>query len=712
LGIQWDTAATQRLLLLLVTTGLVFTALWGRLLPEAVSLQIGQRADRTIRAPRSAVYEDTEATQRLRTEAMANVPDQYIVDPTAHHDAVATVSDVFKQARKVRANDSFPKLIDKLEALKGRLDIELSDGTLRCLLEAPDGPLKRVEKSALNLTEWAMSKPIRNNTDDLKRVREQLAQRQISVQGKYADAAIEIASKSLRPNQIFSLEETNKKRRQAADTVEKVWGQIQAGQVLISPGDEVRQRHIDMFRAVGLMNPTVNYFQVVGMLLVLLSMSIALGVYCHQFAPTVFANFNQLVAVVAVLLAAAFIYRVAYQNPYLNSFFEVVAITTATMATMLLALTLGTTVAVGAAAFMSMLVGLMSTAGDVWLVIITLLGSFIAANIIVVSTVRSRGWRIVHAAVITAVVNCLLLVAGNALVGNTVRLSLITGAAIGGLIAPTLAVGLALAVERPLGILTDVRLLELGNPNEPILQALMREAPATYQASIMVGNLAEQAAEAIGANALLVRTAAMYHDIGKIKRPYFFVENQPGDDNPHDRLNPHLSALILISHVKDGLEIARDIGLPAQITAAIPEHHGTSLISYFYERAKQEAGEGEEVDEQAFRYPGPKPQSKETAILMLADTVEAAARTLDEPKPSEIEKLVEHLVQEKMDDGQLDECPLTMHDITVIKRALISALGHVYHHRIKYPEQIHQEAEKALASYQDDDSSRQGQASK
>ncbi len=696
-GIGWDTAATQRLLLLLVTTGFMFVALWARLLPQAVSWQVGQRADRTIRARRSAVYEDSEATQNLRDKAVEDVPDQYHTDPTARDDAMRAVGDIFSQARQVRADEALPQALDKLEALKGRLDIELSDETLRLLIEAPDGSLERMEESAETVTRVTMGKSIRDNTNDLQLEREEVARRveQLAIRGKYAGAVTEIASKVLKPNQIFDQEETEKKQREAADAVAKVWGQIQPGQIVISLGDEVKQRHIDMFQALGLMNPTIDYGQVVGMVLILLGMVLSLGIYCYRFAPEVYANFTHLVAVAAILLAVAFIYRFASQSSY----FEALAVTAAATATMLLALTLGATMAAGAAMLLGMLVGLMSTASDVRMVIVTLLCAFVAAQAIVASSVRSRSLRIVQAAAITAAVNCLLLLAGAVVSGNIVQWPLLGAAAAGGLVAPTLAVGLALALERPLGILTDMGLLELGNPNEPVLRALLREAPASYQSSIMVANLAEQAAEAIGANALLVRTAAIYHDIGKTKRPYFFVENQPGDESPHDRLNPHLSALIVISHVKDGQEIAEHIALPPQIAAVIPEHHGTSLIPWFYERAKQEAAEGEEVDEQAFRYPGPKPQSKETAIIMLADSVEAAARTLEDPSPTKIESLVERLVQEKIDDGQLDECPLTMADIRAIKRSFIATLGHIYHHRIKYPDQIRQEAEEALEAY-------------
>ena len=202
----------------------------------------------------------------------------------------------------------------------------------------------------------------------------------------------------------------------------------------------------------------------------------------------------------------------------------------------------------------------------------------------------------------------------------------------------------------------------------------------------MVGNIAEPAAEAIGAPSLLVRTAAMYHDIGKLKRPYFFIENQFGGDNPHDKLKPYLSALTLISHVKDGHELATEIGLPREIADVIAQHHGTSLAAIPYHNAIEEEG-AENVNESDFRYPGPKPQSREAALVMLADSVEAAARTLVNPDHERIVDLIEEIVSAKVDDRQLDESPLTFADLNAIKRSFVSTLTGMFHQRLRYPEQ-------------------------
>jgi len=211
----------------------------------------------------------------------------------------------------------------------------------------------------------------------------------------------------------------------------------------------------------------------------------------------------------------------------------------------------------------------------------------------------------------------------------------------------------------------------------------------------MVGNLAEPAAEAIGANTLLVRTAAMYHDLGKVRRPYFFVENQFGGENPHDRLSPHLSALVIVSHVREGIELAEEYRLPREIIDFIAQHHGTTLVKYFHQEARKQADNPDLVQEAGFRYPGPKPQTREIALLMLADTVEAAARTLEKPTHADIQELVDRLVGEKVAEGQLDESPLSFRDLATVKRSFVNTISGMFHQRIKYPDQLLREAQRA-----------------
>lgn len=252
------------------------------------------------------------------------------------------------------------------------------------------------------------------------------------------------------------------------------------------------------------------------------------------------------------------------------------------------------------------------------------------------------------------------------------------------ILTPTIAFLLIGIFERFFDVTTDVTLLELSDLTHPLLKRLSVEAPGTFHHSIMVGNLAEAAAKAIGANSLLARVGCYYHDIGKMLKSEYFVENQAGNENKHENLTPTMSCLILVKHVKGGLEMAEEYRLPSAVKRFIPEHHGTSLMAYFYHKAKEAAGD-KDVNENEFRYPGPKPQSKETAIAMLADSIEAAARSLPNPTPQKIRALVEDLVEKRFREGELNECDLTFQDLNKIKEAFIPILLGMHHLRVEYP---------------------------
>ncbi|MEE9274948.1 MAG: HDIG domain-containing metalloprotein, partial [bacterium] len=253
-------------------------------------------------------------------------------------------------------------------------------------------------------------------------------------------------------------------------------------------------------------------------------------------------------------------------------------------------------------------------------------------------------------------------------------------------IATMIVVSAALPLfESMFKLTTDMRLLELADQNHPLLRQLVVQVPGTYHHSLLVGNLAEEAAESIGANPLLTRVGAYFHDIGKILKPEYFIENQ-GAVNRHDRLNPSMSALILISHVKEGVEMGRSHKLPKEIINLIKQHHGTTLIRFFYDKAQKAGGDGAEIPEEAYRYPGPRPQTREAGILMLADMVEATSRTLQDPSPARLAGMVERAVQMAFADGQFDECDLTLRDLGGIQESFLRVLAGMYHHRVGYPD--------------------------
>jgi len=315
----------------------------------------------------------------------------------------------------------------------------------------------------------------------------------------------------------------------------------------------------------------------------------------------------------------------------------------------------------------------------------------VAGTVLVLKRVHTRG-KLLSVGFVAAGVALLTTIGVGTLYGQPWSLLWEDGfmLAVWAIIAGSLMTVLLPTVERVFGVQTDLSLIELGDPAHPLLQELIRRAPGTYNHSITVASLAEAAAESVGARGLLVRVGAYFHDIGKMLKPGYFIENQSQGDNRHDSLVPAMSTLVIIAHVKDGADLARQNKLPEPIIDFIQQHHGTTLVEYFYRQAneqKEKDPDGGEVDESSFRYPGPKPQTKEAGVLMLADAVESASRALKEPTPSRIESIVEELAMKRLLDGQFDECGLTLEEVQKIGESLVKSLTAVYHGRVKYPGQ-------------------------
>jgi putative nucleotidyltransferase with HDIG domain len=326
--------------------------------------------------------------------------------------------------------------------------------------------------------------------------------------------------------------------------------------------------------------------------------------------------------------------------------------------------------------------------------------TMIAAQLITCATMASmldeiRNRRaMIRAATITALVGgsmfALPMIVDLAISGNAFRIVLIN---IGSAVASAYLVGFVMlgalpSIESIFKLTTGLTLSELRDPRHPLLRQMQQKAPGTYNHSLQIANIAEEAAESIGANGLLVYVGALYHDIGKIDKPEYFIENQAGGPNKHDKLSPAMSLLVITGHVKDGIELAREYGLPRVVLHFIESHHGTTLVEYFFHAARTKAAEeGQEnaVEEFEFRYPGPKPRTKEAAILMLCDCIESAARALGEPNPSRIETLVRALGRKRLEDGQFDECPLSFRELKTVEDSIIKSLCAIYHGRIAYP---------------------------
>ncbi len=274
----------------------------------------------------------------------------------------------------------------------------------------------------------------------------------------------------------------------------------------------------------------------------------------------------------------------------------------------------------------------------------------------------------------------------NSTMGLDVILHVIKPFALNGLLAGVIVMSTLKIFESLFGEITNFTLLELSDSSHPLLKRMLTEAPGTYHHSLIVSNLSEAAADAIGANALLIRVGSYFHDIGKIPKPEYYTENQILTGNKHDHLEPSMSRLVILNHVKEGVEIAREYRLNQKIVDFIPQHHGTSLMYFFYQKALSESG-GQELDENDYRYPGPKPQTKETAIVMLADSCEGATRSLSEHAPHQIDDMVRKVINNKFIDGQLDECNLTLREINVIAITFTRMLSAMYHNRVAYPQQ-------------------------
>lgn len=307
---------------------------------------------------------------------------------------------------------------------------------------------------------------------------------------------------------------------------------------------------------------------------------------------------------------------------------------------------------------------------------------------------------VLKAGLYTASIMSLVVILFDALQGNSLSNIPLKAAFIifNGVGSSFIALGLLPVIEHVFNYTTDIKLLELANLEHPLLEEMMVNAPGTHHHSIVIGNLAKAAAESIGAHPLLARVSAYYHDIGKLKMPHYFIENRVGNDDAHKGLTPNMSALIILSHVKEGIEMARQYRLGTKITDMIGQHHGTSLVTYFYNRAKDlEDPKLHVIEEKDFRYAGPKPQTKEAGIIMLADSVEASSRILDDPTPKRIETHVQEVIEKIFLDGQLDECELTLKDLHAIQKSFIAILIGIFHHRIEYPERtLHDGTDKGV----------------
>ena len=492
-----------------------------------------------------------------------------------------------------------------------------------------------------------------------------------------------------RPTLTVDKETTDKLRAAARTGVKMDVLRYKANQKIVGAGEIVDVNIYQVLSAYGLINSSNTWKSVSGIALIVIIGLGAIWIYLLQYRPEILLLFNRIVLIGLTMLLVLAIGRGVASLNLGGAEFNALSgmLIPVAWATMSIAILISVDVALLVAVVLAMFVAILvdptlSTSFGLQTGLVALFGGFV--GVYSVSHLSQRS-DLARAGLFVSAVNILMVSAIGLTTGmrwSVWLVGLVLGA-VNGVTSSFLTVGALHWFESGFRITSSVRLLELSNPNRPLLKRLLMEAPGTYHHSILVGNLAEAAAEAVQADATLVRVGAMYHDIGKLKRPYFFIENQFTQDNPHDKIAPTLSSLIITSHVKDGLELAKENKLPQQIQDIISQHHGDGLVSFFYHKALEEK---DEVPEEAFHYEGPKPQTKETALVALADNVEAAVRSMKEPTPGRVEGLIRKIIKDKLNDGQLDQCDLTFQDLDRIAMAFVRVLNGIFHSRVEYPE--------------------------
>ncbi len=679
---------SQRLFLVLGVFVFIYFFLLLSVLPMGFHVEEGRPSPQTIYAPREAI--DYYTTSQLREEAASSVPDVYDHDPVVAEEGRDEIRDFFHQIRSARdAEDEEveEKAAQLRDTFSEEFDINISEDSIVHLMTMPQETFNDLQESTDALYVEVMGHDIREG--DLEAAQEQVSQEvNLLPYNPEAKQGIEQLLNSLvRPNMIYNEEATEAKREAARQAVEPV--QIQENSLIVQEGERVTEHHMAQLETLGLLGPRVHIGGYIGLFLILTIIFLIVGLYLYYFNRDIYDNVVYL-SLLSLIVILTLLLGLAAQ--FFSAFFIPLA-----MAGILITILFEPRLAVLFNIILAILIGFVVD-GEFIYIVVALLGGLVA--IYSVSRLQQRS-DLTRAGINVAAINMFSIVAlfllnqGFVLEYEYLRefsIAVLSGVG-NGLFSAVMAIGLLPYLESTFGLTTAVTLLELGNPGRPLLRKLLMDTPGTYHHSIMVGNLAEAAAEAIEADPLLCRVGAFYHDIGKIRRPYFFVENQFTGDNPHKKISPNLSALIIRSHVKDGVEMAKKEKLPLPVIEIIQQHHGSSLISFFYRQAleKMESRESREkggtgLSEEEFRYQGPLPQTKEAAIILLADAVEAAVRSLSRPIAGRIEGMVRRIIKEKLNDGQFDEAPLTLKDLDNIGDTFVYVLSGLFHQRIEYPE--------------------------
>ncbi len=662
------------------------------LLPQRLDIKVGDVAGSDIVAPRAASYVSQVATEKARA------------------DARNAVADVYDYPARVQGPNPIPQVqagqfVRRVQPIDDAFKPGVKPANKNALLASVDGldPATRLTLAGLTADRWkqvrAEASRVLDQTEGVELVESKVDQVRSSLRNDVAGGlepdertlAAQLISPLVVANSFYSLDLTTVARAKAANAVPDLMANYAQNQTIVGRGQVVTPEAFEAIEQFGLLDARPDVARLGGwFLLSVLIVGILLG-WVWRFRRQLWHRTNALVLIGLIVLGITLLLKLTAGRAGLPFILPTAA------AGMLLAILLDAGVATLVLAMIALIGGAVN--GNLLeLAVYIFLGGMAG----IVGIRRGDRFQVfIQAGLAVAIVNVLVVAIYGFLGAHDARgvIELMGASLLSAAGSSIAAVGSFAVLGSVFGILTVFQLLELANPSQPLLRRLLVETPGTYHHSLMVGNLAERAAEAIGADPLITRVAAYYHDIGKLANPLAFIENQAGGENVHDQLDPEMSAQVLKQHTADGIDIAYKARLPKSLIAFIPQHHGTAIMSYFYARAKGIAAEpyggpqtpdGERaaatVDERKFRHSGPKPQTREAALIMLADGVEASVRSLASRDEPAIRAMVARIIDERMADGQFDECDLTLRDVEKIKEAFVQQLLGMYHQRIAYPQ--------------------------
>ncbi|MDT8861785.1 HD family phosphohydrolase [Alkalihalobacillus sp. MEB130] len=696
--------------ILFFTVGVIlYILLLGNIIPETLDVRLSQIADKDIRSP--ITIEHQTATEERRSAAVDEIGPVYDLKREYAQNQVKKVDDIFDLVNQIKNEEpdlnevgedtSEEDILEwRVEHVKDVLSLRrnngITDQTLITLLEASDSQLQIARETTTNAVHEVMSEriSIRELADAKQEVSNQIA---IStVTSRLLDAMMEVAQFAIIPNYIYDANATEQVRQEAAESVEPVL--IREGQLLVKEGEMITHDIYEQLRIVGLLDGSFNIFPYIGLVLLVLLIMGMLAYYVNEAQTSVQKNNSHLLMFMLIFIVTVVIMKITslLEGLEIQGIGFVVPVSIGAMLITLLihtrlALFTGIMFAViGSIMFNNETVGTFHFTYGFYILFSSFAGAYFLDK-------SNRISRILRAGLFVSAINIVAIVAllfMKSVQSGWFEIGMHVGFAfLSGFVAAVLTIGLLPFFEAGFGILSTSRLIELSSPNHPLLRKILVEAPGTYHHSVVVGNLAEAACETIGENGLLARVGSYYHDLGKTKRPHFFIENQMRMENPHDKISPQLSRTIIIAHPYDGADLLREYKMPKEIIDIAEQHHGTTLLKYFYHKANQDAEQP--IPEAQFRYPGPKAQTKVSAIVGIADSVEAAVRTIQKPTPDKIETLVRKIIQDKLEDGQFDESDLTLKELDQIAVSILETLKGTFHQRIEYPEDVKGKGEKA-----------------